>query len=332
MDLLKPTVKRDISLFSAFSWQKGYHYYFNQKFNWSYHIYLYYNGRQVNHYHKDTDFNYFKQIITQNLIINDALFNKYNIQFQKDIFSLKSMKVTPINLPKISNLIGRIMSFYIFVVSDTFVTARPKAWESRNLSQEILYEFDERVGQLLKQKLSELEMPAELSHLITPPEAITLFSSFPISDEEILERQSGYILHNLKVITNLDFPEFCRRQKLINPEVDLQNQLTNQLSGIIACTGLVIGKAKIIHASRHLAKIQEGDILIAPMTNVNYTEAVKKAGAIITDEGGVTSHAAIVARELRKPCIIGTKFATKVFHDGDLLKVDANSGIISKLP
>jgi phosphohistidine swiveling domain-containing protein len=332
MDLLKPTVKRDISLFSALSWQKGYHYYFKQKFGWSYLIYLQYNGRQVNHFHKDADFKYFKQEITQNLISDDQLFNKLNIQFQKDVFALKTIKVTPKNLPKISNLIGKVMSFYIFVVSDTFVTARPKAWESRNLSQEVLYEVDEKVEYLLKQRFITLKIPEALSHLITPSESITLFSDLPLSNEKILERQAGYILHKLKVITHLDFPEFCRRQKLINPEEDVQNQLTNQLTGTIACTGFVVGKAKIIHAARHLAKIQEGDILIAPMTNVNYTSAILKSAAIITDEGGITSHAAIVARELKKPCIIGTKVATQIFHDGDLLKVDANSGIISRIP
>src|SRR4051794_26171889 len=118
MNLLKPTVKRDISLFSALSWQKGYQYYLKQKFNWSYLIYLHYNGRQVNHYHKETDFTYFKQTITQNLITDDSLFEKLNFQFQKDIFALKTTKVTPKSLPKISNLIGKVMAFYIFVVSD----------------------------------------------------------------------------------------------------------------------------------------------------------------------------------------------------------------------
>ena len=51
---------------------------------------------------------------------------------------------------------------------------------------------------------------------------------------------------------------------------------------------------------------------------------------LVTDEGGITSHAAIVSRELKKPCIIGTKVATKVFRDGDIVEVDANTGIISK--
>ena len=59
--------------------------------------------------------------------------------------------------------------------------------------------------------------------------------------------------------------------------------------------------------------------------------ALKNAGAIVTDEGGITSHAAIIARELKIPAIIGTKIATKVLHDGDLVEVDANNGIVKIL-
>jgi len=55
---------------------------------------------------------------------------------------------------------------------------------------------------------------------------------------------------------------------------------------------------------------------------------MKKASAIVTDDGGITCHAAIVSRELGKPCIIGTKIATKVLHDGDLVEVDADNGVV----
>ena len=59
--------------------------------------------------------------------------------------------------------------------------------------------------------------------------------------------------------------------------------------------------------------------------------AILNSGAIITDDGGLTNHAAIIARELKKPCIIGTKIATSVLHDGDLVEVDANKGIVKVL-
>jgi len=64
------------------------------------------------------------------------------------------------------------------------------------------------------------------------------------------------------------------------------------------------------------------------MTTPDFVPAIQKAAGIITDEGGITCHAAITSRELKKPCIIGTKFATQVLHDGDLVEVDADNGVV----
>ena len=64
------------------------------------------------------------------------------------------------------------------------------------------------------------------------------------------------------------------------------------------------------------------------MTTPDMVPIMKKAAAFVTDEGGITCHAAIVSREMKKPCIIGTKIATKILHDGQLVEVDANRGIV----
>jgi len=74
--------------------------------------------------------------------------------------------------------------------------------------------------------------------------------------------------------------------------------------------------------------MQDGDILISSMTTPDMVPIMKKAAAFVTDEGGITCHAAIVSREMKKPCIIGTKIATKILHDGQLVEVDANRGIV----
>jgi len=77
--------------------------------------------------------------------------------------------------------------------------------------------------------------------------------------------------------------------------------------------------------------MRPGDILVSHMTDPEIVVAMKKAGAIITDMGGITCHAAIVSRELGIPCVIGTKIATKVFKDGDEVEVDATKGVVRKL-
>lgn len=105
----------------------------------------------------------------------------------------------------------------------------------------------------------------------------------------------------------------------------------NSISGQIACPGKVTGTVKIILNYTKNTAFEVGDILVAISTNPTWLPLIKKAGAIVTDEGGLTSHAAILSRELGIPCIIGTKIATKVLKDGDVVEVDANTGIIRKL-
>lgn len=101
--------------------------------------------------------------------------------------------------------------------------------------------------------------------------------------------------------------------------------------GLSASTGKAIGKVKIVRSATEIGKVKQGDILVAVMTRPDYVMAMKKAAAIVTNEGGITSHAAIVSRELGIPCIIGTKIATEVLKDGDLVEVNANHGWVRKI-
>lgn len=107
--------------------------------------------------------------------------------------------------------------------------------------------------------------------------------------------------------------------------------VSKEIKGVTACAGEAKGKAMIIRSKNDLGKFQVGYILVAKHTMPDYLSAMSKAAAIITDEGGMTSHAAIVSRELKKPCIVGAKNATVLLKDGDLVKVDASKGIAKKL-
>jgi pyruvate,water dikinase len=93
--------------------------------------------------------------------------------------------------------------------------------------------------------------------------------------------------------------------------------------------GFGIGKAKVVTNTEEAAKVmQKGDILVTDMTNPDYVPFMKLAGAIVTDKGGVTCHAAIVSRELGIPCIVGTENATKLMETGKEYTVDARSGVV----
>jgi phosphohistidine swiveling domain-containing protein len=100
------------------------------------------------------------------------------------------------------------------------------------------------------------------------------------------------------------------------------------IRGNKAYRGLVKGVVRIVRGRKDFKKIKKGDILTAVVVMPYFLQVIKKAGAIITNEGGLLSHASIMARELNKPCIIGTKIATQVLRDGDLVEVDAEKGVV----
>lgn len=105
----------------------------------------------------------------------------------------------------------------------------------------------------------------------------------------------------------------------------------DSLRGNIANLGQAKGLVKIVKSVNDLSKVKKGDILVSSMTVPEFVPAMERAAAFITDEGGITCHAAIVSREMNKPCIIGTKQATKVLKDDDLVEVDAIKGIVTIL-
>lgn len=103
------------------------------------------------------------------------------------------------------------------------------------------------------------------------------------------------------------------------------------LKGQTAFAGLVRGVVRVCLSLESIEQVKPGEILVASMTRPEYVPAMKRAAAFITDEGGITCHAAIIAREMNKPCIIGTKIATKILKDGDEVEVDATKGVVTIL-
>lgn len=104
-----------------------------------------------------------------------------------------------------------------------------------------------------------------------------------------------------------------------------------EIHGQVGCVGKAVGEVKLIFRPKDMGKMKQGDILVSIATDPDIVPAMKKAAAIVTEQGGVTSHAAIVARELKIPCVIGTKIATRVLKDGDRVEVDAYKGVVRKI-
>ncbi len=119
-----------------------------------------------------------------------------------------------------------------------------------------------------------------------------------------------------------------KAEQMIKHLMDEDHGEVKELRGNCASPGKVTATVKVCRGANEIAKVKHGDILVACMTQPEFVPAMKKAAAIITDEGGLTCHAAIVSRELGIPCIIGTRKATKVLKDGMKVEVDADNGIV----
>lgn len=145
---------------------------------------------------------------------------------------------------------------------------------------------------------------------------------------------------NIESRRNFTFIEYSNSRENIYSKTDAIKKLKtidknykrnieiNDFRGNVAFGGLARGRVKIIRKISESKNLCQGDVLVASMTDPRYLPVMKKAAAIVTDEGGIACHAAIVAREIKKPCIIGTKIATKVLKDGDMVEVDADRGIV----
>jgi phosphohistidine swiveling domain-containing protein len=105
----------------------------------------------------------------------------------------------------------------------------------------------------------------------------------------------------------------------------------SEFIGQVAFPGVAKGPVKVINRMEEVSKMEAGDILVSIATTPSIVPAMKKAAAILTDEGGLTCHASIVSREMEIPCIVGLKIISKTLKDGDMVEVDANKGVVKKL-
>lgn len=164
--------------------------------------------------------------------------------------------------------------------------------------------------------LSHEELPSALKGLI---------------DKDVLKNR-----REIGVLVSVDGLEYSmisgKEATSVKEELDqkLKGEVAEQTSfaGQTACQGYAKGIAKIILDESQFSKLKDGEILVTGMTRPEFVPLMKIAAGIVTNEGGITCHAAIVSRELGKPCIIGTRIATEIIKDGDLVEVRANHGTV----
>lgn len=198
--------------------------------------------------------------------------------------------------------------------------------EERKKFNTIGFHALEYIAQAIARKTG---IPVEDIYFVTPQEVIPVLAG-KLSRKELAYRRNNGALFLYR--------KNGVRQTLVGDEArslfqDLEkssasNAETNVLAGVVASRGYAKGTARVILNEKDFTKLRRGDILVTSMTRPEFLPIMEKAAAFVTDEGGITSHAAIVAREMKKPCIIGTRDATKRIKDGDIVEVRAHHGTV----
>jgi phosphoenolpyruvate synthase/pyruvate phosphate dikinase len=166
---------------------------------------------------------------------------------------------------------------------------------------------------------------------VIPLEELTKGSAYISTIKKtLIKREKGYAVYvPYKGKKQIAYNNLVQEYKTINKYIiEEEEKNTQEIKGQIGNKGIARGIVRIVKSPVHFHLFKNNEILVTGMTRPEYVPLMRKAKAVITDEGGITCHAAIVSRELNKPCIIGTRFATRVLHDGDLVEADANQGIV----
>ncbi|MEW5955160.1 MAG: PEP-utilizing enzyme [Candidatus Micrarchaeota archaeon] len=161
-----------------------------------------------------------------------------------------------------------------------------------------------------------------------------MLSGQKLGAEKLQEREKG--VAKILVGNEIDTIEGAKAQEFLDETIKPASQV-KELVGVVASKGRAVGKVILLsytNPAEHgekISKMERGQVLVTQMTHPDMVVACKKAGAIVTDEGGMLSHAAIVSRELGIPCVVGTKVATSVLKDGELVEVNAFEGTVKKV-
>jgi len=194
--------------------------------------------------------------------------------------------------------------------------------------------IEKTIGKKLKMRIRDYATDSTVE-ISVPKEKI---NSQVLTDDEILRlAEYGKILEeHYKTPQDAEFAIEMNRINIVQTRVVTTKAKVEKfkvradpfLTGLGASPGIAKGVVKIVYGIQDIAKIQKGDILVTKMTSPDLVPTMSKSAAIITDEGGLTCHAAIVSREMGIPAVVGTSRATKILEDGVFITVDAYHGLI----
>jgi phosphohistidine swiveling domain-containing protein len=255
-------------------------------------------------------FKFSKTTLTANLIIEDIL--SIQDSEEKNIIQSTNMEL------------ARIINSY----NDVAYARNSAAEQFSFFSFQLANNFLESVSKKLDISYSDVLLftPNELSDIMFNGKRDILKKSvYRVKNEWLLHKDAKtgdvIIVDDTKEIK--DFFD-----KFVDSHLNIGTTNDEFLYGQSANGGKAKGLVKVIVDQKDFHNFIKGDILVTSMTTPDFVVLMKQASAIITDIGGMLTHAAIVSRELGLPCIVGTKVGTKALKDGDMVEVDANNGIV----
>ncbi|MEN9558135.1 MAG: hypothetical protein RL141_504 [Candidatus Parcubacteria bacterium] len=282
----------------------------------------YYDGRSTGSFRIQDELESLKKPLLTYIQINGI--ENAVAKFHTRLTAFKKQLETNAPLTKLMDTFGRAYALMVVfaLITDYWEQEIPATQRGafQQASEEIRSASDKAVtafNTYLEKKIADGE--------ITP---FTRLEDLTLGHKQLPNIENGFIMAYGKIF-QVPWEEFLKEHGLqYTEEETLDTASLTEFSGSPAFPGRSAGIVRLVFLSTDLPKVGEGDILVSPMTMPMFIPAMHRAAAFVTDEGGTLCHAAIIARELKKPCVVGTRFATKILKDGDRVEVDANQGII----
>lgn len=310
------------------------------------------NGLCVEFFFLESDMVAIKQAVVSVFKRNPRYYLEKREAFIKNITATRSFiekfvkgdELTTANLQKLRFYFKGLYPFYRFTLllptlweADVRLAAGKDADESikaafkdRHFTEGTFEAVDTALRVVVKKHLKKIGKSERLERFVTSDEINSLAKGKEINWSEVSGRTGGFVYCNDKVCPTRDYKKVFKENNYFYEEDAVVSKDT--VKGAVACNvGVVRGKVRVIFAVEQLRDFREDEVMVTPMTTPDFVWVMKKASAIVTDEGGMTCHAAIVARELKLACVIGTRVATKVFKTGDEVEVNSETGEVKKI-
>jgi phosphoenolpyruvate synthase/pyruvate phosphate dikinase len=300
---------------------------------------FFYKSGQVKFYRSEADENKFNKYVADRFL-NDKKFSNFALKRLTELtnqlkkFLAKEAKITKLNIEKFWNLVDEHFVYHLAVF-----------WAADYLARQNLEGSNKKlIGALRKVRIyNERVLPNIEKWLVSKNSKCLfltksecenyIFKGVKLSLAELNRRKKGvfvYFASSQEVL--LTGEKAIKQDKIFEKFYIARFSFKEKLlKGVRVSSGKIKGRVRLVKIFKDFNKIKSGEIVVVPMTRPDYNGYLKNAAAIIADEGSVLCHVAIIARELKIPAVVGTKIATRVLHNSDLVEVDAEKGIVNIL-